>query len=393
MLATTAPESLPAAVPAGHHGVASRFPVLDCLRAVAVLLVIWRHIPIAARPGGLSSFVSRGGVVGVDLFFVLSGFLIGSLLFREYQRRGAISVGYFYLRRGLKIYPAFYVFLLATLVYSWWHGPRVTPSAILSEALFIRNYTQFAGAWIWGHTWSLCVEEHFYILLPLVLVAIAKRGRTPFSRLPVVVAVVAVTCLVLRARSEAHGAEWLWLWIPSHMRVDSLMVGVLLAYWYCFHRARYLRVITRLGPGLAWVGALLLLPIFIFDTPETRWVMVWGFSLFALGSACLVSWAVKFTDANRASSLLAWIGTYSYSIYLWHFAVLHWFILPVVGPYGALHPWFFTITYVTACLTTGIVMARVIEYPVLHLRDRLFPSRSGSIAAPQHGTDYQLAIR
>src|ERR1700691_3959576 len=127
---------------------------LDILRCVAVVMVILVH-------SGESRFFSRVGWTGVDLFFVLSGFLISGLLFSEYKKRKAISFKRFFIRRGLKIYPAFYVFLLCTGIaqYVRFHV-LAAPALFLNEIFFVMNY--FGG--VWYHTWSLGVEEHFYIL-------------------------------------------------------------------------------------------------------------------------------------------------------------------------------------------------------------------------------------
>src|SRR5277367_6183127 len=132
---------------------------LDVLRCVAVVTVILHH-------SGDSTFFTQAGWTGVDLFFVLSGFLISGLLFSEYKKRRAISFKRFYIRRGLKIYPAFYVFLLVTAVGGWWGFHSVAPATMyLNEIFFVMNY--LGG--VWTHTWSLGVEEHFYIILPIFL--------------------------------------------------------------------------------------------------------------------------------------------------------------------------------------------------------------------------------
>ena len=117
--------------------------------------------------------------MGVDLFFVLSGFLVSGLLFSEYRNRGELRPWRFLARRGFKIYPGFYILLLA----SWLLFARFVPHInFLYEALFVQNYL----ARVWNHTWSLAVEEHFYIGLTILLWGLARfrGGKNPFNALP-----------------------------------------------------------------------------------------------------------------------------------------------------------------------------------------------------------------
>src|SRR6188474_3449733 len=125
-----------------------RLRELDFLRGIAIVLVLMRH-------QYLSGFTTTMGWVGVDLFFVLSGFLVSGLLFREYLREGTVHVTRFLIRRGLKIYPAFYVFLLLSV----WFGvtvrqAQIPPRLLVGEILFLQNYV----GRLWPHTWSLAVE-------------------------------------------------------------------------------------------------------------------------------------------------------------------------------------------------------------------------------------------
>src|SRR5882762_10148526 len=134
-----------------------RLKRLDVLRAFAILLVLGSHKETA-------SIWMKTGWVGVDLFFVLSGFLVSGLLFSEYQKVGKLRIKRFLIRRGLKIYPPFYTLLLATVCLVAVLGNNSIPGKVLlSEGLFVQNY----GPAFWGHTWSLAVEEHFYLLLAL----------------------------------------------------------------------------------------------------------------------------------------------------------------------------------------------------------------------------------
>ncbi|MSP58983.1 MAG: acyltransferase [Myxococcales bacterium] len=128
---------------------AVRSAAIDALRGVAILLVLGRHIPeVLQLPAVVHTALAewrRFGWIGVDLFFVLSGFLVSGLLFREHQRHGRLFAGRFLIRRGFKIYPGFYLLLFATwLVLGRW----LPPHALLSEGLFVQNYWLSA----WAHT-------------------------------------------------------------------------------------------------------------------------------------------------------------------------------------------------------------------------------------------------
>jgi peptidoglycan/LPS O-acetylase OafA/YrhL len=135
----------------------------------------------------------RGGWIGVDLFFVLSGFLVSGLLFREHQKFGGISAKDFLIRRGFKIYPAFWMLIGVTALLHGLFRHQFNTKATLSELLFLQNYSRG----LWPHTWSLAVEEHFYILLLILLLFLSKRSHS-FSSVPTVFVVLAVTSLCLR---------------------------------------------------------------------------------------------------------------------------------------------------------------------------------------------------
>jgi len=158
---------------------------LDILRGVAVLLVLACHCRA-------SEFLLRSG--WVDLFFVLSGFLVSGLLFVEHQRTGRIRIWRFFARRGFKIYPAFYFFVAVTLLFDALHSKPPEISSLIRELVFIQNY----GPAIWPHTWSLAVEEHFYLLVGLGLFTASCLLRTPFRFLPIALLAVCAMALVLR---------------------------------------------------------------------------------------------------------------------------------------------------------------------------------------------------
>ena len=360
---------------------------LDILRCIAILLVILYH-------GSSSLAVAPDGWVGVDLFFVLSGFLISGLLFSEYKAHGSIRFKRFFVRRGLKIYPAFYLFLLVTFVTSDAILHKVAPGRhYLAEVLFVQNYWEG----VWAHTWSLAVEEHFYVLLPILLLFLVRRcpgQRDPFRALPWIFAAVAASCIGFRAASVCIGTpNYHTAYAATHARMDALFFGVLLGYFYHFRPD----ILDRLmGPAwnrvfIAACSAGLLAPVLLYSR-FTRFFAIIGYTCdyLAFGGIMLLALYQKgilrgATErvARAIGTGLASIGMYSYSIYLWQ------------GPGGAWFPGLVKralhvsltgnrrfAVYLIGSLAIGIAMSKIVEYPVLRLRDRIFPPREGVVVRP-----------
>ncbi|HKW01838.1 MAG TPA: acyltransferase [Vicinamibacterales bacterium] len=359
----------------------TRSASLDVLRAVAITLVIGRHMSPPAPgmfwPGldGIMRAWFRGGWVGVDLFFVLSGFLVSGLLFREYRETRRVNVGRFLIRRGLKIYPAFYVLLgvglaLETRFPTGWLNLG-TPNAI-SEALFVQNY----GPSVFGHTWSLAVEEHFYLLCALLIYWLSRRaGADPYRALPAIVIGVAVASVAARI-ATALVAPYTnrALLYPTHLRLDGLMFGVGLAYLFHFRRDVLERTVGRRRGLMIALGVALLLPAFVFDLDRTFLIYTLGLTAFYVGSGLLV---VAFTlrelpAASYAVRALAFIGAGSYSIYLWH-TIVRAYLEQGLHSFTLAWPLTAFAIYFAASVAVGTLMAKLIELPVLKIRDRLLP--------------------
>ncbi len=352
---------------------------LDIIRCVAVTSVVLYH-------GQITAFFTQAGWVGVDLFFVLSGFLISGLLFSEYKKRRSIDFKRFFIRRGLKIYPAFYVFLLATLVVDRGLRGMLLPRArYLHEVFFIQNYS----AGVWFHTWSLAVEEHFYIFLPLLLLALMRfstNRENPFGIIPWACLAVAITCLGLRALSVSTATpDFDWVYSATHFRMDSLFFGVLLGYLHHFRPDVLERFVqpTRNRIMIAAMSVVLFSPAFLLPL-ENRFLSIWGFTSIYLASGgvlvlCLYAHGILPSGlaaiGRQAGKVLAFVGSYSYSIYLWHGPCAAWLpsLLRHTMQYavGDFTP---SAIYVAGSFAVGITMSRLIEYPILRLRDRLFPA-------------------
>ena len=367
----------------------SRTKALDLLRFLAVGLVSLRHAfacPTTINPWlhAITKTFVTGGWIGVDLFFVLSGFLISGLLFREYQTYGHISLKRFFVRRGLKIYPPFWVFILFALYVETTHGGSLAFARqwLPSELLFFQNYGTTCQ---WGYTWSLAVEEHFYLILPLVLVIMVKRTRTthnPFHWLPQLFGVVAISCLLLRIYlSVTLPFSFKTHYVPTHLRIDSLLFGVLISYCYHFFPERFQAVSRRFHPFFIPLGVLLMLPAFVVEV-NAPYMHTFGFTqLYVASGLLLIGLLGRDLKPTAGINLLAFVGSRSYSIYLW-LGPAAWFADERFNVTANLFNWSaWTINYLGGAIFMGIAMAALVEFPILKLRDRLFPSRSKQIHA------------
>lgn len=271
---------------------------LDGLRGIAILLVLACHF--TGEP--------FGGAYGVDLFFVLSGFLITALLLEERAAAGRIRLGGFYVRRARRLLPALAAMLCCYLVYNTILG-RDALGTVAEYGLYFGNVyfvvTHQPDATGLGHLWSLAEEEQFYLLWPLLLLLVVRAKRPLYW-----VAALAVALIVYRFALILGGASMHRLYRAPDTHSEGLVLGAALAF------LRQQGFVA--GEWAGKLGLALTIPAVVAG--------VWNFGLpvFELGALLLVAAAVSDTSLAKAFSLrpLVWIGALSYSLYLWHFPVL-----------------------------------------------------------------------
>jgi peptidoglycan/LPS O-acetylase OafA/YrhL len=340
---------------------------LDVLRCIAILLVLAAHVPYYQH-------LAQLGWIGVDLFFVLSGFLISGLLFSEFKSSGGIDFPRFFIRRGLKIWPPFFFFVTWVIVSQLAVRPHhVQWHTVAANVLFLQNYFGSPGTLL-DHTWSLAVEEHFYVLLPLLfmlLIYLRRKARNPFESVPVIFVTLAVVCLALRWQYGYREA------LMTHLRLDSLFSGVMLGYLYHFRRVWFKKLTGNYGLAITMACCL---PAAFIDRLRYQ---VLGLTVLFVGFGFLLCWAVDRKPQTKmgeiALAVPSAIGFYSYSIYLWHPIVLN--VLASHFKLGFSVFWF----CIVACIGIGIGMAILIETPSLAWRNKRFPGPKSSSKAAVSG--------
>ena len=259
--------------------------------------------------------------LGVRLFFVLSGYLITSLLLEEQVKTGRISLAAFYRRRAVRILPAFYVFLGSLVILQVWHSFGLTASAVLAASTHTWNYALLwvtitpTGAWNLGHLWTLALEQQFYLFWPVALLWLGPR-RAGWCALGLI-----IWCPLARvATYYLIPAQRGYLGMMLHTAIDSLMMGCLAALLLTDQRVR--TWLLRHGPkgvilALCWV--LGLSPL-VSETIH-GFQIVAGFTLDALNAAWIIAWLHHQTspvaEGILSQGLLPWLGSLSYSLYLW----------------------------------------------------------------------------
>lgn len=360
---------------------------LDVLRFCAVLLVLGQHLNGSYLPDsppwaqGFLWLWQRGGGVGVTLFFVLSGFLISGLLFDEFRRTKAVDVRRFLIRRGFKLYPPLWALIGFTALMNGLTASRpwdeFLPKA-LAEVFFVQNY--FPG--LFGHSWTLAVEEHFYIAFSaLVAWLCSGSSRNPFQSIPLIWLAATVTCSLLRLRAVASSATPEWSdFRTTHLCVDALMYGVLISYLCRFRR---LDVTLKDVPSAALLATgALCVSLGFSDRPPSLVAAGATPVLNFVGCGFLLLAARRLKAAShRLLAFIGLLGSTSYSTYLWH----GWTNIAagraLEKAFGYSNTWPYVLLYVAGSFAVGMAMHRLVEQPVMALRDRLYPSRTGFMPA------------
>jgi peptidoglycan/LPS O-acetylase OafA/YrhL len=336
---------------------------LDFLRGIAILLVLDAHL--GSKWYSFFHF-APSGQMGVDLFFVLSGFLVGGLLMKEWKKSGAVDGMRFLKRRAFKIWPAYYFYILfvALLHQHPWK------TFLVANFLNIQNYLGSSLT----HTWSLAVEEHFYLGMTLLMIFVSRRKFSHALVLAIYsfLAICAVVSLLVSAHMEGYRSLFY-----THVRVEGLIFGVILALLFNFFPVVFHQLQQR--KITLWLFLFICCGVVLFRQ-QIRLPLMNEYLFADLGSVAVLLLAFRVETNPQRNFLyrtIAFIGVYSYGIYLWFLGVARAtsaaevrFHLPDFWALEFL-PYFLAIL-------TGIIVTKLIEFPFLKLRERLVPASRDS---------------
>lgn len=334
---------------------------IDGMRAVSVIFVMLVH----ASYGRLS-----GGFLGVDIFFVVSGYLITYLLMREREARGRVSLFDFYMRRVFRILPPLICAIILAMLL--WRGDSASRVPVVSAALFF--YANFLPAPMLGdlgHTWSLAIEEQFYLVWPLLFTLMFARSRL---LLMAVATMIILSSIAMRMWLVTQWSDLAPLYTFTPARLDTIMLGCLLA----LGQARVQTCVQSCGSVatrlFAWGAAAALVGALLFAQRAFMQATPMAFTVFALAAAALVLAAPMLEEADPLRRTLThpamrYVGKRSYGLYLYHYPI-----------FGAMEAWRVEGSMANYLMVTAakIVLSflvaelswRWVEQPALRLKER-----------------------
>lgn len=356
---------------------------LDHLRAAAIVLVFMYHYRAFQHPQWIDS-VGRFGWTGVDLFFVLSGFLISGQLFTEIENRGTVSLKTFYTKRFFRIIPAYFFTLFLYFTFPFFREREALP-AWWKFLTFTQNYgLDVINRGTFSHAWSLCIEEQFYLVLPLLLLTLAKTRF--FKYIPLLIVIVISFSLVSRLimwngyiAMIKEGSLDFWkawykeIYYPTHTRLDGLGMGVLIGFLMQYSHTFRSRV--HQNGNQFFLGGICLLgfSFWLCHEQASEQASVFGFTLVSLSYGMIVVAAVSESSFlyRSKSYLTAQLAALSYAIYLSHKGIIHMT--------QAMLEWFdretsdnTTLVFcLLICITGGVLYRHLIEKPCFRIRSRI----------------------
>ncbi len=361
-----------------------RQPGLDLLRALAIIVVVIYHAALFGFK--LPGRVDRFGWIGVDLFFVLSGYLIGGQLLAPLARDQRMNLGRFFARRALRIMPAYFVVLAIYFLLPSSREYSEMSQPLWKFLLSIQNIALHGGT-AFSHAWSLAVEDQFYLALPFLLLFLYRRPRTAIiiPCLLVVGGIALRTFLAAQNPSVDGGVSFrgfqAWIYYPTWTRLDPLVFGVALAAIEKF-RPQWWRRLTNYAIWL-WLPALALIAYGLWlgeGDYLTVTACTWQFPLIALGMAALLICAVSPRLVFRRVAIpgAAFIASIAYSAYL-----IQKLVIRFVEQFCASHNIVLTSAPALICVELCVYAAATIlfftvERPFLQLRHRITPRSRAS---------------
>lgn len=334
-----------------------RIPSIDVLRAVAAISVVLFHF----------DHLLPFGNAGVYLFFVISGFLVGGMLTKKYLNQ-EIKVGRFIAERGLKIWPSYFVFLIggSSVAFSMYAESNTNAYIPINEAarylLFYRNYTGAPDHWNFDHIWTLCIEEHFYIILPVTLLILLKFGKPTLRNVIIFAVTLAISSVASKLLTFLFFPEKP-ITTPTHNSLDGFAYGIII---FCLREQK-----TYFSPAqkiISLITGMLLLCCLAFvqhNLNISSFIQDIVLGTISPLAFALITFGVLEFKFKKARFLRV-ISYYSYNLYLWHllfyYAIADHFGTGISG----------LIIYLLTAALLAFIFTSLIEEPFLRLRSRLW---------------------
>lgn len=373
---------------------------LDTLRAIAIIIVLIYHYKVVVSSDNLFGFMSQLGWTGVDLFFVLSGYLIGNQILSAIANKQDFSLKLFYIRRFLRTLPNYYFVLALYFLFPVPLSGTATAS-LWSFLTFTQNLDMRPGE-TFTHSWSLCIEEQFYLIFPIIALLIAYAKRSITLAWAALISAMLLAMFLRGFNWYEHGEAAIsiqpfmqHIYYSSFTRFDELLPGVAIALLKNFHPATYTAILRRgnllLIAGLAGVGIMFYVfqnHAYIEGYGRTFRVVTFGYSFLAISFGMLVLAALSPNSILHRIRIpgAARLALWSYAIYLIHKPVFQVLKVPLTD-YGIdINASIGVAIIMAVSILCGWMLYQFIETPFMNLRSRFFPSNTHSAKPIQHST-------
>ncbi|CAM3157957.1 acyltransferase [Chryseobacterium flavum] len=356
---------------------------LDHLRSLAIILVLMYHYRMFKHPLWLEN-AGKFGWTGVDLFFVLSGYLISGQLFKETEKKGQINLRFFYIKRFFRIIPPYAFTLFLYFTFPFFREREALPP-LWKFITFTQNFgLNVIDEGTFSHAWSLCIEEQFYLFLPLFLLFLKQIRR--LKHLPGLILLLVIFSSGIRwivwneflISGNDNSLEFWKLWYmkiyyPTYTRLDGLGIGVLAGYLMQYS-SWFKKNVHRYGNRIFFLGILLLgISFGICNDPATERASVFGFTLVAFSYGFIVLSAVSSSSflSRYRSYFTAQLAVLSYAVYLSHKGIIH--MVQVGMEYLGMETSGNISLFICllSCIAGGLVYRIIIEKPFSKLKDNL----------------------
>lgn len=369
---------------------------LDILRAIAIIIVLIYHYKVVVSRENIFGFMSQLGWVGVDLFFVLSGYLIGDQILSAFAKGQDFSLKLFYIRRFLRTLPNYYFVLALYFIFPVALSGTAT-APFWSFLTFTQNLDMRAGE-TFTHSWSLCIEEQFYLIFPVIALLIAYAKRSVLLGWIAIFGTMLLAIFLRGYNWHTHGEAAITMqsfmehiYYSSFTRFDELLPGVAIALLKNFHPTAYAAILRRgnflLVAGLVSVAIMFYVfqnYAYIEGHGRTFGVTTFGYSLLAISFGILVLAALSPNSILHriripgAASLALW----SYAIYLIHKPIFQVLKAPLTEYEIDINGWLGVAIIMAVSILCGWALYFFVETPFMKLRTRFYPFNTKTVTPP-----------